>query len=218
MTAALNAVDPPHEQRPSRGDCAARNSRAQGAARCRRSAPPALCAADGLDRASREPILCQLSTAAVEVLDDGHRRRYCLIIFAGCGRSPLQIARFGARSNRRSQATVRYPILNLLHGRLFARRHVRETDSRIGLRFGPRPGADPTVHPYVQVITLPWRYACQMSMRREMRSARPFTVNNSGIDARNGQAYHGRKNTTTNGPRPAALGWHSCEGERAHAQ
>jgi hypothetical protein len=26
------------------------------------------------------------------------------------------------------------------------RRHVREIDNRIGLRFGPRPGADPTVH------------------------------------------------------------------------
>jgi hypothetical protein len=40
-------------------------------------------------------------------------------------------------------------------------------------------------------------------MRREMRSARPFTVNNNSIDARNGQAYHGRKTTTTNGTRPA---------------
>jgi hypothetical protein len=30
-----------------------------------------------------------------------------------------------------------------------------------------------------------------------MRSARPFTVNNSGIDARDGQAYHGRTTTIT---------------------
>ena len=29
---------------------------------------------------------------------------------------------------------------------LFVRCHVRETDNRIGLRFGTRPGADPTVH------------------------------------------------------------------------
>jgi hypothetical protein len=28
-------------------------------------------------------------------------------------------------------------------------------------------------------------------------------VNNNGIDARNGQAYHGRKTTTTNGTQPA---------------
>ena len=34
-------------------------------------------------------------------------RRYCRIIFAGCHRSPLRIARCGARSNRRPQATVR---------------------------------------------------------------------------------------------------------------
>jgi hypothetical protein len=31
----------------------------------------------------------------------------------------------------------------------------------------------------------------------------PITVNTNGIDARNGQAYHGRKTTTTNGTRPA---------------
>jgi hypothetical protein len=46
------------------------------------------------------------------VLDDVERRRYCLIIFAGCTRGPLHIARCGARSNRRSQTTVRSPILN----------------------------------------------------------------------------------------------------------
>ena len=67
-------------------------------------------------------------------------------------------------------------------------------------------------------ITLPRRYACQKSMRREMRSARPFTVNNSGIDARNGQAYHGRKTTTTNGTRPAAAGSRSRKGRRAQWQ
>lgn len=61
-------------------------------------------------------------------------------------RSPLHIARSGARSNRRSQATVRSLLLKALAGCLFVRRHVRETDDRIGLRFGPRPGADPTVH------------------------------------------------------------------------
>ena len=184
------------EQRPSRGDCAARNSRAQGAPRCLGSAPPALRAADGLDRASRDPF------------SGNYRRpqRKCLTTVGGgatvgssspaATRSPLHIARCGARSNRRSQATVRSLLLKPLPGRLFVRRHVRETDDRIGLRFGPRPGADPTVHSHVQIITLPRRYACQKSMRREMRSVRPFTVNNSGIDARNGQAYHGRKTTT----------------------
>jgi len=64
---------------------------------------------------------------------------------------------------------------------------------------------------HVGIITLPRRHACQMSMRREMRSARPFTVNNSGIDARNGQAYHGRETTTTNEARPAVRGSRSRE-------
>jgi hypothetical protein len=34
----------------------------------------------------------------------------------------------------------------------------------------------------------------------------PITVNNSGIDARNGQAYHGRKTIATNMARPTPLG------------
>ena len=88
MAAPLNALDPRRGQRPSRRDCAARNSRAQGAARCSRSAPPALGAADGLDRASRYPLRGNYRRPNVEVLDDGHRRRYCLIIFAGCSSQP----------------------------------------------------------------------------------------------------------------------------------
>jgi hypothetical protein len=48
-------ADPRREQPPSRRDCAARNARAQGAARFLGSAPPARCAAHGLDRASRDP-------------------------------------------------------------------------------------------------------------------------------------------------------------------
>jgi hypothetical protein len=46
--------------------------------------------------------------------------------------------------------------LEPLPGCLFLRRHVRETDNRIGLRFGLRPGADPTVHTQ-PIITLPRR-------------------------------------------------------------
>jgi hypothetical protein len=126
-------------------------------------------------------------------------------------RSPLHISRRGARSNRRSQTTVRSPILKLLPGCLFVRRHVRETDDRTGLHLGLRPDADPAVELFVGIITLSRRYACQKSMRWEMCLARPFTANNSGIDARNGQAYHGRKTTTTNEARPAVLD--SCASE-----
>ena len=50
-------ADPRREQPPSRSDCAAHNSRAQGASRFLGSAPPALRAADGLDRASRSRVL-----------------------------------------------------------------------------------------------------------------------------------------------------------------
>ena len=42
----------------------------------------------------------------------------------------------------------------------------------------------------------------------------PITVNNNGIDARNGQAYHGRKTTTTNGTRPAVARSRAGEGSR----
>jgi len=143
---ALNPCRSTRDLRPSRRDCAASNSRAPGAARCSRSAPPALRAADGLDRASHEPFLATIDGRHTEVLDDVQGRRYCLIIFAGCTRGPLHIVRCGARSNRRFQTTVRSPSLNSLLGYLFVRRHVREADNRIGPRLGPRPGADPTVH------------------------------------------------------------------------
>jgi hypothetical protein len=88
-------------------------------------APPALRAAGGLDRANREPVLAIIDGCHTQ-LDDVERRRYCLIIFAGCTVSSLHIARCGARSDRRSQATVRSPLLKPHPGRLFVRRHVRK--------------------------------------------------------------------------------------------
>jgi hypothetical protein len=162
-------------------------------------------------------VFWQLSTATTEVLDGGRQRRYCRIIF---GR--LQ---FAAPSTSPAVEHVRIsglrprfvPLLKPLPGCPFVRRHVRETGSRIGLHLGLRPDADPIVE-LVGIITLPRRYACQKSMRREMRSARPFTPNNSGIDARNGQAYHGRKTTTTNGTRPTAVGSRAGEEHRTRRQ
>ena len=156
----------------------------------------------------------QLSTACTEVLDDGRRRRYCRIIFAGCSSQPpphrpmwstFESAVSGHGSFPTSQTT------SWLSVRATSRPRNRRPN-RTALRSQARRRSDRA--PHVQIITLPRRYACQKSMRREMRSARPFTVNNSGIDARNGQAYHGRKTTTTNGTRPAALGSRSCEGQR----
>jgi hypothetical protein len=80
-------------------------------------------------------------------------------------------------------------------------RYVRGTDDRT--RIASWPQAGPVAGLIVRNHHLPRRYSCQESIRREMRSARPFAVNSSGIDARNGQAYHGRT-TTTNEARPSA--------------
>ena len=139
-------LNPHRAQRPSPADCATRNSRAQGAPRVLGFAPPALRAAGGLDRASREPFLGNYRRPARKCLTTVGDGATVGSSSLAAVRSLLHIARCGARSNRRSQATVRSPLLKPLLGRLFVRRHVRETDNRIGLRFGPRPGADPTVH------------------------------------------------------------------------
>ena len=88
----------------------------------------------------------QLSTARTEVLDDGRRRRYCRIIFAGCSSQPPPHRPMWSTFESAVSDHGSFPLLKPLPGCLFVRRHVRETDNRIGLRFGPRPGADPTVH------------------------------------------------------------------------
>ena len=162
----------------------------------------------------------QLSTASTEVLDDGRQQRYCRIIFAGCISQPLHIARCGACSNRRSQTTVRSHFSNPLPGCPFVRRHVRETDNRIGLRFGPRPGADPTVHHTRNHHAATAVRLSEVDASGDALSA-PITVNNNGIDARNGQAYHGRKTTTTNGTRPAVArsrAGKGCRPDRLHCR
>ena len=131
--------------------------------------------------------------------------------------SPLRIAQCGARSDRRSQTTVRSPVLNSLPGCLFVRRHVREADNRIGLRLGLRPGADPTVHDTSNHHAATAVRLSEVDASGDALSA-PITVNNNGIDARNGQAYHGRKTTTTNGTRPALARSRTSEGRRAKRQ
>jgi hypothetical protein len=120
----------------------------------------------------------QLSTARTEVLDDGRQRRYCRIIFAGCCSQPPPHRPMWSTFGSAVLDHGSFLFLKPLPGCPFVRRHVRETDNRIGLRFGPRPGADPPCTTRA-IITLPRRHACQKSMRREMRSARPFTVNNN---------------------------------------
>lgn len=148
------------------------------------------------------------------MLDDGRQRRYCLIIFAGCSPQPpphrpiwstFESAVSGHGSFPNSQTTF----LVVCSCDVTSAKPIAESDC------ASVPGqAQIRRAPHVQIITLPLRYACQKSMRREMRSARPFTVNNRGIDARNGQAYHGRQTTITNETRRASLGSRSWEEQR----
>jgi hypothetical protein len=108
-------------------DCAVRVR----AVKALRVAPPALRAADDLDRASRE-----LQRAIIDdpgkPLDDLHQRRYRRILFDGCApRSPLRIARCGARrtGGRRSRFVLLFRLTPWLP---FARQHVRESRDRSG--------------------------------------------------------------------------------------
>jgi hypothetical protein len=110
-----------------------------------------------------------------------------------------------------------FPFLKPLPGCLFVRRHVRETDNRIGLRLGLRPGADPTVHDTSNHHAATAVRLSEVDASGDALSA-PITVKNNRIDARNGQAYHGRKTTTTNGTRPAVARSRASEGQRAKRQ
>ena len=99
-------------------------------------------------------------------------------------------------------------------GRLLVRRHVRETDIETGLRFGQRPGADPTVHDTSNHHAATAVRLSEVDASGDALSA-PITVNNSGIDARNGQAYHDRKTIAANGTRPTMARSRASEGQRA---
>ena len=160
----------------------------------------------------------QLSTARTEVLDDARQRRYCRIIFAGCSSQPPP--------HRPVWSTFESAVSDHDFVRHFSNHFLvvpscdvtsakLTTESDCASVSGQAQIRSCTARP---IITLPRRYACQKSMRREMRSARPFTMNNSGIDARNGQAYHGRKTTTTIGTRPTALGSRASEEHRTSRQ
>jgi hypothetical protein len=157
----------------------------------------------------------QLSTASTEVLDDGRRRRYCLIIFAGCSSQPPPHRPVWSMFESVVSDHGSFPVLKPPSGRPFVRGHVRETDNRIGLRFGLRPSADPTVHHTSNHHAATAVRLSEVDASGDALSA-PITVNNCGIDARNGQAYHGRKTIATTGP--AAWASRSCEGQRAKWQ
>jgi hypothetical protein len=84
---------------------------------------------------------------------------------AGCDSRPLHTARCAARSNRRSQATIRSSVLGSFLGLLFVRRHARETAIESDCASASGPSADPQPLYLAELVTLPRRYACQMSIR-----------------------------------------------------
>ena len=156
----------------------------------------------------------QLSTASTEVLDDGRQRRYCRIIFAGCcSQPPLHRPVWStfepAVSDHGSFPNSQFA--SWLSVRATSRPRI---DNRIGLRFGSRPGADPTVHDTSNHHAATAVRLSEVDASGDALSA-PITVNNNGIDAGDGQAYHGRKTTTTHGTRPAVARSRAGKGSRA---
>ena len=118
----------------------------------------------------------QLSTAAAEVLDDGQRRRYCLIIFAGCDSRPpphrpmwstFESAVSGHGSFPTSQATSWFSVraTSCPRNRRPNRTALRPQARRRSARATP-----------IEIIALPRRHACQTSMRQEPHPVRPFPL------------------------------------------
>jgi hypothetical protein len=176
-----------------------------------RFAPPARCAAYGLDRASRDPFSRDYRRPA----------RKCLTTVSGSAtvgssspaavRGPLHIARSGARSNRRSRP--RFVPHFSSHFLVVCLCDVTSAKpiAEIGLRFGPRPGADPTVHQRPNHHAATAVRLSDVDASGAAPSAPISLRKNDDIDAQNGQAYHGRWTTIANGRRPTVPGSRPCE-------
>ena len=151
------------------------------------------------------------------MLDDGRQRRYCLIIFDGCSPQPppprpmwstFESAVSGHGSFPNSQTT------SWLSVRATSRPRNR-SPNRTALRSRARRSRPCTTrlnHHAATAVRL-----SEVDASGDAFSA-PINVNNNGIDARNGQAYHGRQRTLTNETRPASLGSRSCEEQREHRE
>ena len=132
-------------------------------------------------------------------------------------RSPLYVARCGACSNRRSQATVRSQFSNhflvVPSCDVTSAKPTTESDfASVSGQAQIRPCTTRSNHHAATAVRL-----SEVDASGDALSA-PITVNNNGIDARNEQAYHGRKTTTTNGTRPAVSRSCSREGQRKQRQ
>ncbi len=207
-------MNPRRDLRPSRGHCAARNSRAQGAARVLDCAPPALRAADGLDRASRDPcpgnyrrpqrkclttvgsgVTVGSSSTAVVSQPPPHR--------------PMWSTSGSAVSNHGSFPFSNHflvvPSCDVTSANLATESDCASVSGQAQIRScTTRP-----IHHAATALRL-----SEVDASGDALSA-PITVNNSGIDARTGQAYHGQETTTTNGTRPAVARSRAGKGSRA---
>jgi hypothetical protein len=108
------------------------------------------------------------------VLDDSRRRRYCLIIFAGCSSQPpphrpMWSTFEPAVSGHGSFPTSQIHFLVVCSCDVTSAKPIT---NRTALWSQARRRSDRA--PHVQIITLPRRYACQTSMRREPHPVRPF--------------------------------------------
>jgi hypothetical protein len=158
----------------------------------------------------------QLSTARMEVLDDGRQRRCCRSIFAGCCSQPPphrpMWSMFGsAVSDHGSFLNSQLTTLVVCSCDVTSAKPTIESDCASVLGQAQiRPCTARPNHHAATAMRL-----SEVDASGDALSA-PITVNNNGIDARNGQAYHGRKTTTTNGTRPALA--RSCSSERQRAK
>ena len=159
----------------------------------------------------------QLSTARTEVLDDGRRWRYCRIIFAGCCSQPPPHRPMWSMFGSAVSEPGSFQLLN--HFLVVRSCDVTSAELTTESDCASVPG-QAQIRPCTTrpIITLPRRYAWSGVDASGDALSAPITVNNNGIDARNGQAYHGRKTTSTNWTRPTALGSRAREGQRTKRQ
>jgi hypothetical protein len=175
-------------------------SRVQGAPRCFARACARLAA---LTARSANLWRATIDGLGVNLLTNARPRRYCEILFDGCGPQPLHIARC---EGHESAASGHDSFLSRFSPwpptRATTRPRSRRSE-RTALRRRPKRQIRPDFR--FDIVTLSRPLACQSSMHRSRTQCCPFTAERAretGIDVQHGQAYHGR--TTTASGRAAA--------------
>jgi hypothetical protein len=174
-------------------------------ARPRRSAllRPRVRAAGGLDRPIREPLESNYRRPRVNLLTNARPRRYCRILFDGCGPQPLHIARCEAHESAASGHDSLLSRFTPWPPTCATTRPRNKRSERTALRLRPKRQIRPDFR--FDIVALSRPLACQSSMHRSRTQCCPFPAeraSETGIDVQHGQAYHGR--TTTASARAAA--------------